>query len=266
MKQDVRNGLTARLAVNADEIAAAQRLRYQVFVEELGAKPDGACQVERRESDRYDALCDHLLVVDQHVTSYTDGTELADGRLVGTYRLLRQDVAEINGGFYSAGEFAITALLHRHSKLKFLEIGRSCVAASHRGRAVAEHLWQGIWDYVRLHNLDVMMGCASLPGTDPARLAHELSCLHNLARPPAEWQVSALPHLHVNMNILQSADIDRRSVMRNLPTLIKAYIRVGAYLGEGAVVDHAFNTTDVLILLPVANINPKYFGHYGAPT
>jgi L-ornithine Nalpha-acyltransferase len=139
------------------------------------------------------------------------------------------------------------------------------VAASHRGKAVAELLWQGIWDYVRNNKLDVMMGCASLQGTNPAALAQELSFLHHYASAPAEWHAPALPHLRVDMNMLSETAIDKRAVTRNLPILIKAYLRLGAFIGDGAVIDHVFNTTDVLILLPVSRINPKYFEHYGAP-
>jgi L-ornithine Nalpha-acyltransferase len=260
-----RPQLFARLAVKSADLRAAQRLRYMVFAEECGARlsPEGAS--DRRDSDRFDAICEHLLVIDPLMPETSDGTTLSDGRLVGTYRLLRQGVAENNFGFYSAAEFDISPLFERHPGLRFLEVGRSCVAASHRGKAVAELLWQGIWDYVRANNLDVMMGCASLPGTNPQTLANELSFLHHLARATDEWNVQALPHRHQNMNLLPEASIDKRMIARNLPTLIKAYLRLGAFVGESAVIDHAFNTTDVLIILPVSRINPKYFSHYGAP-
>jgi L-ornithine Nalpha-acyltransferase len=265
MKQDVRNGLLARIARTEVEVRAAQRLRYQVFFEELGAKPSAENRDLMLDRDAFDAVCDHVLVIDQHNLSYTDGTELPEGRLVGTYRLLTHDRAQHGSGFYSANEFDVASLLAAHPNLRFLEAGRSCVAASHRGKAVAELLWQGIWDYVRAHKLDVMFGCASLPGTDPERLAHELSYLHHHARAPADWRVNALPGRAVNMNLLPDEAIDKRRLIQSLPILIKAYLRLGAIVGEEAVIDRDFNTTDVLIMLPVSRINPKYFGHYGAP-
>jgi L-ornithine Nalpha-acyltransferase len=265
MKQDVRNGLLARLARNAEEVNAAQRLRYQVFFEELGARASNANREERLDQDDFDNICDHVLVIDQRATSYKDGTELSEGRLVGTYRMLRHDVAEAHDGFYSSREFDIGPLLEHHNNLRFLEVGRSCVAASHRGKPVAELLWQGIWDYVRAHQLDVMFGCASLPGTKPDTLAHELSYLHHHARAPGDWRVSAQPGQHIEMNMLNDEAIDKRRLIQSLPILIKAYLRLGAFVGESAVIDHDFNTTDVLIMLPVSRINPKYFSHYGAP-
>lgn len=265
MKQDVRNGLLARFASRPEDVVAAQRLRYQVFFEELGAAPNAANRKVRLDCDKFDAACDHLLIVDQRVSSVIDGTEVRDGKVVGTYRLLRQDKAAGVGGFYSSGEYDLSPVLRQHGRLKFLEVGRSCVAASHRGKAVLELLWQGIWDYARIHGLDVLLGCASLHGTNPQDLAQELSFLHHHVDAEQAWKVRALPHLHVSMDMVPKDKVDTRAALRNLPTLIKAYLRLGAFVGDGAVIDHAFNTTDVLIVLPVSRINPKYFGHYGAP-
>ena len=247
-----RNGLTVRLALTSEDIRAAQRLRYRVFYEELAAQPDAAAKASRLDMDRFDSFCDHLLV-------------LLDDNLVGTYRLLRQDVAGKNGGFYAQSEFDLAPLLQRHPQLKFLEVGRSCVAEGFRGKSVAELLWQGIWNYVRFHKLDVMLGCASLQGTDPDMLADELTFLANAKPAHQDWTVSALPHLLVNMQRKSITDINQKTVIRNLPTLVKAYLRLGCYIGEGAVIDRQFNTTDVLIVLPVSEINPRYFNHYGAP-
>jgi L-ornithine Nalpha-acyltransferase len=266
MSQPSRTHLIARLARNDAEIKVAQRLRYTVFVQELGAQPDSMNSVERLDIDRFDPHCDHLLVIDRLAERSNAEAALGDGVLVGTYRLLPHERAEACNGFYTEGEFDLRHVLRTHSTLRFLEVGRSCVAASHRGKAVAELLWQGIWDYVRTNKLDVMMGCASLQGTNPSALAHELAFLHHHASAPAEWRAPALPNLRVDMKMLPESEIDKRTVTRNLPILIKAYLRLGAFVGDGAVIDHAFNTTDVLILLPVSRINPKYFEHYGAPT
>ncbi len=252
-----RNGLTVRLALTPEDIRAAQRLRYRVFYEELSAKPDMETQASRLDVDRFDSFCDHLLVTQD------DAPE--DEKLVGTYRLLRQDVAEKNCGFYSQSEFDLAPFLQRHSGLKFLEVGRSCVAEGFRGKPVAVLLWQGIWNYVRFHKLDVMLGCASLTGTNVDALANELTFLANAKPAHDDWSVSALPHRRVNMQRKSMSDVNQKAVIRNLPTLVKAYLRLGCYIGEGAVLDHQFNTTDVLIVLPVAEINPRYFNHYGAP-
>jgi L-ornithine Nalpha-acyltransferase len=260
-----RHGLTVRLAVTPEDRRAAQRLRYRIFYEELSARPDAAMQAARLDEDRFDLVCDHLLVVEDGAGDQGAGTAVTGGNLVGTYRLLRQDVAEKQGGFYTQSEYDLLPLLQRHSHLRFLEVGRSCVAIGFRGKPVAELLWQGIWNYVRFHKLDVMLGCASLEGTDLDVLADELTFL-SAARPaPEAWQVKALPHLHVPLARKKACSVDQKAALRNLPTLVKAYLRLGCYLGDGAVIDHQFNTTDVLIVLPVANINPRYFNHYGAP-
>lgn len=257
-------GLTVRLAASADDIHAAQRLRYQVFYEEKAAVADARTVQTGRDEDRFDAFCDHLLVIDTAAPAPA-GLAVDGGRLVGTYRLLRQEVAAANGGFYTASEFNIAPLLARKRDLCFLEVGRSCVANGFRGRPVAELLWQGIWNYVRAHGLDVMMGCASLDGTEPASLADELTFLAHAAPPPVDWQVRALPPHGVAMAMKPVAEVDGKAVLRRLPTLVKAYLRLGCYIAGEAVIDRQFNTTDVLILLPVAAINPRYFAHYGAP-
>jgi L-ornithine Nalpha-acyltransferase len=259
-----RNGLALRMAQGPDELRAAQRLRYQIFYEECGAKPDDMTRKFRLDQDRYDAFCDHLLVIEQG-RGADDGTSLVDGRLIGTYRLLRQDVAEAHGGFYSQSEFDLAPLLRRHSDLRFLEVGRSCVAQGFRGKPVAELLWQGIWNYVRIHRMDVMIGCASLEGTDIDGLSDELSFIAHTQATPDNWKAKALPQHHVAMQRKPACEIDQRAVLRRLPTLVKAYMRLGCYIGEGAVIDPQFNTTDILIVLPVAEINPRYFSHYGAP-
>jgi L-ornithine Nalpha-acyltransferase len=259
-----RNGLALRMAQGPEELRAAQRLRYLVFYEECGATPDTAAQQSRLDHDRFDSICDHLLVIEQG-KSTDDGTGLIDGRLIGTYRLLRQEIAERNGGFYSQSEFDLGPLLERHSDLRFLEVGRSCVAQGFRGKPVAELLWQGIWNYVRIHRMDVMFGCASLDGTNIDELSDELSLIANAQATPDDWKVAALPQRHVSMQRKSPCEIDQRAVLRRLPTLVKAYMRLGCYIGDGAVIDRQFNTTDILIVLPVSGINPRYFNHYGAP-
>lgn len=260
-----RNGLALRLAQGADDLRAAKRLRYQIFYEECGAEPTDGMRSARLDEDRFDDLCDHLLVIEQGAGT-DDGTGLSDGRLIGTYRLLRQEIAESNGGFYSQSEFDLAPLLKQHSQLRFLEVGRSCVAQGFRGKPVAELLWQGIWNYVRIHRMDVMLGCASLEGTDVSRLADELTFIADVKTPPECWRVSAKQERRVPLRQKPSAEIDAKSVLRKLPTLVKAYMRLGCYFGDGAVIDHQFNTTDVLVVLPVSEIDPRYFNHYGAPS
>jgi putative hemolysin len=252
--------MQVRLATTPAEVRRAQKLRYDVFYKEGSAIADPPKRLARRDVDGFDAICEHLLVTDHAATEMP--RRLRD--VVGTYRLLRQDVAERHGGFYTAAEFDIAELVARHRDLNFLELGRSCVLPPYRNKRTVELLWHGIWTYVLQQRIDVMFGCASLDGVDPDRLAVSLSYLHHFHRAPAEWQARALPSRYVDMNRMPKDAIDMKAALRGLPPLIKGYLRLGAYIGDGAVIDHQFGTTDVLIMLPVAAINIRYIQHFGA--
>jgi len=252
--------LEVRLARKAAEVRRAQKLRYRVFYQEMSAIADAGTMLARRDIDGFDAISDHLLVVDHAVRD----TKLPRGlNVVGTYRMLRQSVAEQHGGFYSAGEFDVDDLVSRHPTLKFLEVGRSCVLAPYRNKRTVELLWHGIWTYVLRHGFDVMIGCASLDGTDPDRIALELAFLHHYASAPTAWRAAAWPQRFVNMNRMPKSAVDPKAALRLLPPLIKGYLRLGAFVGEGAVIDRQFGTTDVLIVLPVATISSRYIEHFG---
>jgi putative hemolysin len=252
--------LEVRLARSAAEVRRAQRLRFDVFYGEMSAVPDAGARLSRRDVDAYDAVCDHLLVVD-HATTEARGARPA---VVGTYRLLRQNVAERHGGFYSEAEFDVAALVARHPGARFLELGRSCVLEPYRNKRTVELLWHGIWTYVLQNRMDVMIGCASLEGTEPAALALQLSFLHHYAAAPESWRTRALPGRHVDMNRLPKDAVDPKMALKTLPPLIKGYLRLGASFADGAVVDRQFGTTDVFVVLPVAAINARYIEHFGA--
>ena len=253
--------LEVRLATTAKEIRRAQRLRFKVFYDEMSASPHGAALISRRDVDAYDAICDHLLVLDHDVKPKPFRN--AKPKVVGTYRLLRQDVANRHGGFYTRGEYDIAPLLRAHPDLRFLELGRSCVLKPYRNKRTVELLWHGIWTYVLHHRIDVMIGCASLEGTQPQHLALPLSFLHHYAAAPTEWQARALPGRFTAMDILPKDAVDPKAALHALPPLIKGYLRLGATFGTGAVIDRQFGTTDVLVVLPVSAINPRYIDHFG---
>ncbi|MEQ8282384.1 MAG: GNAT family N-acyltransferase [Parvibaculum sp.] len=264
-----RGDLEVRLASSPREIDAAQAIRYRVFYEEMSAIPDAETRARKRDADRFDEICDHLLVLDHALVPGEDGELPPEDpeslkKVVGCYRLLRQDVAERHGGFYTASEYDIAPLLARHADLKFLELGRSCVLKPYRTRPTVELLWHGIMHYVTAHNLDVMFGCASFEGTDPAALAEPLSYLHHFHAAPEDWRVRARPECYEEMNLIPKEEVDPREALRALPPMIKGYLRAGCYIGEGAVVDRQFGTTDVLILFPVAQISDRYLSKFGA--
>jgi putative hemolysin len=247
------------LATKASHVRLAQKLRYQVFYDELSAAPHLAAAFWRRDVDHFDAICDHLVVFDR------DARDAArKPRVVGTYRLLRQDVAERHGGFYTGSEYDVSGLLARHRQHKFLELGRSCVLAPYRDRRTVELLWHGVWTYVVRHRIDVMIGCASFEGTNADRLALPLSFLHHHAQAPADWRARALASRYVEMNRLPKKAVEAKAALRALPPLIKGYLKLGARFGEGAVIDRKFGTTDVFVALPVGAINPRYIEHFGA--
>ena len=254
--------LEVRLAASPDEVKMAQKLRYRVFYDEMSATASKRLRHAKRDADRFDEICDHLLVIDNSGPSR--GLMRSRPNIVGTYRLLRQEVAERNGGFYTQGEYDIQPLIAAKPHLRFLELGRSCVLKPYRDKRTVELLWHGIWSYVLAHDIDVMVGCASLAGTDPDRLALPLTFLQRMAKAPEEWHVRAHDHLRVEMDRMEGAELDVKAAMRALPPLIKGYLRLGGHIGDGAVIDHEFGTTDVLIVLPVCNINPRYVAHYGA--
>jgi L-ornithine Nalpha-acyltransferase len=251
--------LEVKLATGSKEVNRAQRLRYKVFFEECGAIPDFACRMQRRDCDAYDAICDHLLVLDHAAAKLPGGKP----KVIGTYRLLRQDVAERHVGFYSAAEFDIGPLLARHPNTRFLELGRSCVLADYRNKRTVELLWHGIWTYVRRHRIDAMFGCASLPGTRPEDFALPLSFLHHHALAPAPWLVEPLINRQIHMDFISRDKIDRHEAVRRLPPLLKGYLRAGARFGSGAVLDAQFRSMDVFVVLPIANIATRYLDYFG---
>lgn len=244
--------LSVRLAETDHEIRELQALRHDVFFDEMSAIPNPDQILSRLDKDEYDSICDHLLVLED------------EDHIAGTYRLLRQDIAAKASGFYSAQEFDIAPLLQRHKSRSFLELGRSCVRPEFRTKRTIELLWHGTWSYFLHHNCDVMFGCASFSGTDPDAIAQGLSFLYHNARAPEEWQVNARPELAINMNRLPADVLDNRAALHSLPPLIKGYLRVGARVGEHAVIDEQFGTIDVLIILPIENIRPRYLNYYGA--
>lgn len=254
------DNLEIRLAQTDREVRKAQRLRYKVFYKEMGAKPGNQAKLTRRDADAFDAICDHLIVLD-HAPKKKKFRK-AEPRIVGTYRLLRQERADMFGGFYSANEFNIQPMLDAHPDARFLELGRSCVRKDYRNKRTIELLWQGIWAYVQIHQIDVMFGCASLSGTNPKELAEPLTFLSKQAKPPKPWAVDAWSDIAVPLEQMDPQDLNDKKALRKLPPLIKAYLRIGCYFGASAMVDHQFGTTDVFIIMPIDQIDPKYIEHF----
>lgn len=251
---ELRGGnLGVRIAATEEEREAAQALRYRVFYEEMGARPDSRTARLRRDVDEFDDYADHLLVIDHAISSGAKG-------VVGTYRLMQGDAAKKLGRFYTSSEYDISPLTDFPGRL--LEVGRSCVDQRYRGRSAMQLLWRGIASYIFLHRIDVLFGCASLPGTDPDAVSDELTYLyHNHLAPPA-LRVRAVPERRVEMLRSDPHLLDHRRSLARLPPLIKGYLRLGGYVGDGAVIDEQFNTTDVAVLVKSELLADKYYRHY----
>jgi putative hemolysin len=243
--------ITVRLATTPAEIEAAQRLRYAVFYEEYAAIPNQEMAATRLDRDDFDQYADHLIVVD----SSNDQDEI-----VGTYRLLRRESAERYGRFYSSGEYDIAPLLTSGGSI--LELGRSCVLPEYRTRPILNLLWQGIADYITDYSIDLMFGCASLHSTDITSIARPLSYLYHYHLAPEAIRPRALKGRYINMNLIPKEDIDPKRAFVELPPLIKGYLRLGGCIGDGAVIDPQFNTTDVCIIVQSHLVTDRYRKHY----
>jgi putative hemolysin len=251
----LRGEMRVVLSTVPEDVLAAQKIRYLVFFEEMHARGDADTLATRRDRDDFDAFCDHILLYEGH---HSEGP-------VATYRVLRQDAAQAVGGFYSQQEFDLEPLFANHPGLKFFELGRACILPPYRTGSVVELLWQGIWNYLRLNRTDVMFGCVSFPGRIPALHAAQLSFLAHNFTAPDQWKVRALERRFVPMDRLAPDSYDPKLAARSLPALLKAYLRLGCHIGEGAVIDDQFNSIDVFVVLPVASINRRYFARFGAP-
>lgn len=258
-------GLELKFAVTKAEIRAVQKMRYRVFFEEGGAKADPLTRARMRDDCPFDRLCDHIIVVD-HDAAARDGR--CRTHVAGAYRVLRQDAVRGPEHFYAAGEFDVASLVARHPGKRFLELGRSCVLAEYRSRRVLELLWRGVWAYVRHHRIDVMFGCASLPGTDIAAHAASLAFLAAHAGAHEDWRVGSASGQAHTRAATTIADIapgapSAGRILAALPPLVKGYLRVGASFSESVFIDRAFGTTDVFVTLPVTDIEARYIEHFG---
>jgi putative hemolysin len=247
------SAIIVRTAQNRSEVEAAQHLRYKVFYEEYKATPTREMEREKRDIDEFDDFADHLVVIDQSVGSGKDG-------IVGTYRLLRKEVADKHGQFYTSSEYDITPILNY--KDNQLELGRSCVLAPYRTRPVMQLLWKGIADYVTRYDISLMFGCASFHETDINKISMPLAYLYHFHLAPEGLRPRTLPDKYIDMNLHSAGSINPRKVFSDLPPLMKGYLRLGASVGDGAFIDPVFRTTDVCIVLETQLVTSRYKKHY----
>ena len=259
--------LKVRLAEDKKDIRAAQALRYEVFYKTMGAHPKFRQRLSRIDSDRYDSVCEHLLLTTtEKVAKASKKTRLANGEtVIGCYRLLCRDLAERAGGFYSQNEFDLTPFLNGSGRhLNIVEIGRSCVHPDFRCGKGISLMWKGLGAFAARHGIEAMIGCASFSGTDPQAFAQPLSYLHHHHVGELAWQVRAYSRHFVDMNMMDADAIDLKAARRALPPLLRGYIRSGALVGIGAVIDHQFNTVDVFVLMPMQQLSERYRQRYAS--
>lgn len=249
--------LTTRLARTPADRRGAERLRYRVFVEELGGDGPMVDHAGRFERDRFDDHVDHLVLVDT-----TCDPESFD-HVVGVYRLTSDAAATALGGFYSESEYDLAPL--KASGRKLLELGRSCVHPDHRGGTAMYLLWNALGAYVENTGAEILFGVASFHGRDPKAIAASLSLLHHAHLAPEPLRVRAVADAFQPMDLIAPDQIDRPAAMRAVPSLIKAYLRLGGFVGEGAFIDHDFNTIDVCLVMDTAQMNARARAIYGKP-
>ncbi len=249
--------IAVRVTTDADEIKAAQAIRYKVFYEELGATPSEEMAQDKLDINEFDPITDHLIVLD---TDLPEGPE----QIIGTYRLLRQSVAEQYGKFYTSDEYDISALTA--NKKDLLELGRSCVLPDYRSRPILQKLWEGIAHYVADHNISMMFGCASIPGTNVEDASEILAYLYHNHLAPEDIRPKALEDVYVDMNLHDKDSLNAKKIFMSMPPLLKGYIRLGAHIGDGAFIDKQWNSIDVCIVLPSAIVKEKYVKHYERKT
>lgn len=247
---DTGPSFTVKLAETEADLQAAQRLRYDVFVRELGGGGEMVDHDAGLEKDRFDPYFDHMLAYDDHT-----------GEIIGVYRMLPDERAAELGQFYSEDEYDLTVL--KNSGRKLLELGRSCLHPDYRGGTAMYHLWNGLAAYVAERDIEVLFGVASFHGTDVTTLAQPLSMLHHNHLAPPELRVRAQPDVFQSMDLVKPEALDRRAAMVQVPALIKAYLRLGGFVGEGAFIDHTFNTTDVCLILDTTRMNERQRRIYG---
>lgn len=243
-----------RLAATPQDLIAAQRLRYQVFVQELGGDGPLVDHENGLERDAFDPHFDHILLIDRRIDPATEA------HVIGAYRVLPSDRRATAGRFYSETEFDLTPLLASGRRL--LELGRSCVHADHRGGTAMFHLWNGLAEYVLDRGIEILFGAASFHGTDIATLAQPLSYLHHHHVAPPKMRVRALPPHRQEMNLIPEGSLDRRAAMSATPALIKAYLRLGGFVGDGAWIDQDFNTTDVCLVMDTGQMSARHREFY----
>ena len=243
--------LIIKLAETSAEIKKAQSLRYSVFYKEKNAKADLPKKILRRDFDKVDRFADHLIVIDKNISSLQNN-------IIGTYRLIRGDLANQYGGFYTSTEFDLSNIFQTYKNNQILELGRSCIHKKYRNGATVNLLWKAIANYVSIYDIKILLGCASFPGTNVMNFSDELAYLKRNHLLQSELSVKSLD---VNIYPIKNSinkNVSDLKLFIKLPPLIKGYLRVGGKVSESYFVDYDFNTIDLCLVVQTNDINNKY--------
>ena len=244
-----------KIAEKKSELKKAQALRYSVFYKEKKAIPTISKKILRLDYDKVDKFADHLIVIDKN----RKGTK---NKIVGTYRLIRGDIASHYGGFYTSSEFDLSKILNSYKHNQILELGRSCVNQDYRNGTIMNLLWKAIAEYVKLYDIKILLGCASFHGTNVMKYTRELSYLRKNFSLPNELSVKSLdPKIYPAYTEINSNINDLRTFVK-LPPLIKGYLRIGGKVSYDCFIDYKFNTIDLCVIVNTNNIDKKYKKKY----
>ena len=242
-----------KLVQTKSELKQAQALRYSVFYKEKKAKPTLPKKLIRLDYDKIDKFADHLIVIDKNTKN----------KIVGTYRLIRGDVAELYGGYYSSTEFNLINIVNNYQNKHILELGRSCVHQNYRNGTIMNLLWKAIAEYVKLYDIKVLIGCASFSGTDPIKYSEELTYLRDNFSLPANLSVESYDNnIYPAYKLNNNNNSNPLRTFAKLPPLIKGYLRVGGKVSDNFFVDYRFNTIDLFVVVCTDDIDTRYKKKY----
>ena len=252
------NRFEVRFAKTSAEVKRSQELRYKVFIEEMGGRP---CQRDSEpllEKDEFDDQCRHLILIDHK----KNGKKVIQ-KIIGVIRLVLGSEAKLRLGFSSSREYNLDLLVS--SGRKCLELGRTCIDKSYRNSLALHYLWKGLGSYTQANNVSFMFGLASFPGNDVKKISMALSFINEKYLAPTEIRPKALKNGFIDMALVPRGEIDKAEALRQMPSLLKGYLRLGARVGEGAFIDRKLNTIDVCIVIDLNKMAKKYKDYYGKP-
>ena len=244
-----------RFTQNKNELIESQKLRHKVFIEEMGGSKKNLSVVSNLESDKFDEFCRHLIIID-----HKNSKQLPNGKIIAVTRLMLTKDSKNGIGFYSSQEFNLNPITSTNKEC--LEIGRTCIDHEYRNTLILHYLWIELGSFCSKRGVEILFGVASFSGNNIKKIEMALSHIHNDYLAPPKIRPMALEHGYIKMSIIPKDEINKSNALKQMPSLLKSYLRLGAKVGEGAFVDKEMNTIDILIMIDVSNMTNKYKMYY----